>query len=658
MEERTIAGRYRLTDRIGAGGMGVVWRAEDTRLRRIVAVKELLARNGFDADSAKRAVREGRIAARLQHANVIALYDVVEDDERPWLVMEYLPSRSLATVLAERGTLPPDEVRRIGHQLAAGLASAHEAGVIHRDVKPGNVLVTEFGTVKVTDFGTSRVAGEGTLTASGMLVGTPAYLAPEVALGADPGFPSDVFGVGATLYAALEGGPPFGVDGNPILLLHRAAEGKYPPPANAGPLEPILTRLLDRDPANRPTMAEAERMLAEQSAEPATVLAPALPFAAATRIVLPVLDPPAETGPSEPLPADLPHTEPPRAEVPPTAAQPEEPQSDQPQSDQPRPGEPPHAEPQPDEERTAETAAADAPAGAAPAEAPPVDPPPAGAGTAEESSGAPAGAAATTVRDEPAVGAAATTPAATVPAGTPATTPAAAPVAATRPAARPAAAPPATPPGQDGEPGGEDGGRRRITLVAAGLVVLLGIVLVVALNRAWDVPDGGGIDDTTTGAGTSTGGQDPTGEGQTGEGQTGQDPTGQDPTGQPQDPTSGQPTGQSTTAPPTTTTAAQPVGPDQALTDYYALLPGDTATAFTRLTDRFKAGRQLTPAGYQQYWSGVASVTLSEVRVEGDRVVARVTTAYRDGRTEVELNSYALVRVGGGWAVDQQDKIG
>ncbi|RKT68162.1 serine/threonine protein kinase [Saccharothrix variisporea] len=330
VEERTVAGRYRLTDRIGAGGMGVVWRAEDTRLRRIVALKELVTRNGFDADSVRRAVREGRIAARLQHANVIALYDVVEDDGRPWLVMEYLPSRSLGAILAERGTLPPDEVRRIGAQLASGLAAAHASGVVHRDVKPGNVLVTEFGTVKVTDFGTSRVAGEGTITATGMLVGTPAYLAPEVARGEEIGFPADVFGVGATLYAALEGAPPFGTDGNPILLLHKAAEGKYPPPRNAGTLEPVLTRLLDPNPETRPTMAEAVRMLSEESTDPATVLASALPSAPATKVIVPPAlpadtpadpTPPADATPvPEPVVAAAPETagEPPAIVTPPT----------------------------------------------------------------------------------------------------------------------------------------------------------------------------------------------------------------------------------------------------------------------------------------------------------------------------------------------------
>ncbi|GAA3854699.1 serine/threonine-protein kinase [Saccharothrix violaceirubra] len=308
MVDRTVAGRYRLTEKLGAGGMGVVWRAEDTRLRRIVAVKELLARNGFDEESTRRAVREARIAARLQHSNVIALYDVVEDEGHPWLVMEYLPAKSLSAVISERGTLPADEVRRIAVQLAEGLAAAHKAGVVHRDVKPGNVLVTEFGTVKVTDFGTSRAADEATVTSSGLLVGTPAYLAPEVAQGSPADFPADVFGLGATLYAALEGSPPFGEDTNAIALLHRAAAGTFPAPENAGALEPVLLRLLDADPGARPTMAEAARMLQEISVEPVTVLASPTPVEAEpTRVVPPAK---ATTELPEPEPESEPEPEP------------------------------------------------------------------------------------------------------------------------------------------------------------------------------------------------------------------------------------------------------------------------------------------------------------------------------------------------------------
>ncbi|WP_030471965.1 serine/threonine-protein kinase [Lentzea aerocolonigenes] len=263
---RLVAGRYRLSQRIGSGAMGVVWTAHDERLHRTVAVKQLLLQPGLaeaDTDEAKRrAMREGRIAARLQHPHAVAVYDVAEDDGQPWLVMEYLPSKSLSAVLSERGTLPPRDVASIGMQVASALAAAHNAGIVHRDIKPGNVLLGDDGTVKITDFGISRATGDVTVTATGMLAGTPAYLAPEVAKGYDPGSPSDVFSLGSTLYAAIEGEPPFGLSENTIALLHKVASGKVNPPRNAGPLTALLMRLLRAEPEDRPTMAEARDALA------------------------------------------------------------------------------------------------------------------------------------------------------------------------------------------------------------------------------------------------------------------------------------------------------------------------------------------------------------------------------------------------------------
>ncbi|GHH38004.1 hypothetical protein GCM10017774_27730 [Lentzea cavernae] len=261
-----VAGRYRLSQRIGSGAMGVVWTAHDERLHRTVAVKQLLLQPGLaeaDTDEAKRrAMREGRIAARLQHPHAVAVYDVAEDDSQPWLIMEYLPSKSLSAVLSERGTLPPRDVASIGMQVASALAAAHNAGIVHRDIKPGNVLLGDDGTVKITDFGISRATGDVTVTATGMLAGTPAYLAPEVAKGYDPGSPSDVFSLGSTLYAAIEGEPPFGLSENTIALLHKVASGKVNPPRNAGPLTALLMRLLRAEPEDRPTMAEARDALA------------------------------------------------------------------------------------------------------------------------------------------------------------------------------------------------------------------------------------------------------------------------------------------------------------------------------------------------------------------------------------------------------------
>ena len=182
-----VAGRYRLTGRIGRGAMGVVWQAHDERLDRTVAVKLLSfvdAMTGTEGGRAdERVMREARLAAKLQHPHAIAVHDVVEHEGSPCLVMEYLPSQSLSAVLDERGALPADEVARIGAQLADALAAAHDVGIVHRDVKPDNVLIAPDGTVKITDFGISKAIGDATVTSVGVIACTPAYLAPEVANG-------------------------------------------------------------------------------------------------------------------------------------------------------------------------------------------------------------------------------------------------------------------------------------------------------------------------------------------------------------------------------------------------------------------------------------------------------------------------------------------
>ncbi|SFT81530.1 Serine/threonine protein kinase [Actinopolyspora lacussalsi subsp. righensis] len=264
-EGRLIAGRYRLHESIGSGAMGVVWRAVDERLQRTVAVKQLLLQQGHTEaetrEARERSMREGRIAARLQHQNAIAVFDVAEEDGQPVLVMEYLPSESLASRISERGLLSPIEVAGIGAQVAAALAAAHLAGIVHRDLKPGNILLGGDGTAKITDFGISRAVGDVAVTKSGILAGTPAYLSPEVALGRDPAPASDVFSLGSTLYAAIEGHPPFGVDDNAISLLHRVSRGQVDHPRNAGPMTPALLELLRADPVERPTMAQARDIL-------------------------------------------------------------------------------------------------------------------------------------------------------------------------------------------------------------------------------------------------------------------------------------------------------------------------------------------------------------------------------------------------------------
>ncbi|MGY1594514.1 serine/threonine-protein kinase [Geodermatophilus sp. SYSU D00708] len=279
-----VAGRYRLVSRIGGGGMGAVWLAHDDRLGRHVALKQVLPPSGAD-DAAveqqhQRALREGRIAARLTHPHAIRVFDVAEVDGSPWLVMEYLPSRSLAEVLHEDGVLPVDVVAQIGAQIADALAATHAAGVVHRDVKPANVLIGSGpdvdGLVKITDFGISHARGDVTLTQTGQITGTPAFLAPEVAQGAEMTPASDVFSLGATLFTCLEGQPPFGMDDNALRLLHRVAAGRPESPRRAGWMTGPLLRMLATDPAQRPTMEQVRDELAQLAVgpdgDPTTVL--------------------------------------------------------------------------------------------------------------------------------------------------------------------------------------------------------------------------------------------------------------------------------------------------------------------------------------------------------------------------------------------------
>lgn len=268
-----VAGRYRLRSKIGGGGMGAVWLAHDTLLDREVAIKQVLSVAGMTEDSAaqmrQRAMREGRIAARLSHRNAIAMHDVALESGEPWLVMEYLPSRSIAEILHQADTLPVDQVAQIGAQIADAMTEAHTAGILHRDIKPGNILIAEgrnAGLVKLTDFGISRSKDDVQLTQTGVVTGTPAYFAPEVARGEEPTEASDVYSLGSTLYTCVEGQPPFGVDENSLVLLHRVARGEIIPPQRSGALEGALLSMLEPSPARRPTMAQIRDRLAEVAA--------------------------------------------------------------------------------------------------------------------------------------------------------------------------------------------------------------------------------------------------------------------------------------------------------------------------------------------------------------------------------------------------------
>ncbi|MEU9196952.1 serine/threonine-protein kinase [Streptomyces hundungensis] len=263
-EQRLIAGRYRLLSSLGRGGMGVVWRARDEVLGREVAVKEVRAPAALDAAEEARLYarleREAWAAARVSHRNVVTVYDVATEDGRPWIVMELVRGLALSDVLDAEGPLSPQRTARIGAEVLAALRSAHDAGVLHRDVKPANVLLANDGRVVLTDFGIATVAGTQTLTLTGEVVGSPEFLAPERALGRTPGPASDLWSLGVLLYAAVEGDSPFRHD-TPLSTLRAVVDDALPPPRRAGPLAPVIEGLLRKDPAERPPAEEAEHQL-------------------------------------------------------------------------------------------------------------------------------------------------------------------------------------------------------------------------------------------------------------------------------------------------------------------------------------------------------------------------------------------------------------
>ncbi|MGW7198634.1 serine/threonine-protein kinase [Streptomyces chryseus] len=292
-ENERLAGRYRVVAQLGRGGMGVVWRAVDEVLGREVAVKELRTYNDASApelaDLRIRMQREARAAARVRHPGVIAVHDVAEHDGRPVIVMELVDGPSLDDVLGERGLLDPREAASIGAKVLEALSAAHQAGVLHRDVKPGNVLIERAGgRVVLTDFGIAAMddPGDGStthLTRSGELVGSLDYLAPERAQGHEPGPASDVWALGATLYAAVEGGSPFRRTSTWSTLTAIVAE-PLPEPRRSGPLGPVLQQLMAKDPAQRPDARQAARLLAAVAAgEDTTALAGGVPVGGAPR---------------------------------------------------------------------------------------------------------------------------------------------------------------------------------------------------------------------------------------------------------------------------------------------------------------------------------------------------------------------------------------
>jgi serine/threonine protein kinase len=257
MQPDIIAGRYRIVRPVGRGGMGTVWLCVDETLHREVALKQIGSLPGETPGDAARAMREARVTAALNHPNAISLYDVVEHDATTWLVMEYMASRTLSQLIASEGWLAPERVAAIAAQVAAALSSAHAMGIIHRDIKPGNILVGPGDEAKISDFGIARGHADVRHTQTGMVIGTPTFFSPELARGEESSFASDVWALGITLYTATEGAPPYQPQTNPLAMLSLIANEPVPPPKHAGPLRPVLAGMLDPDPSQRVSMAEA-----------------------------------------------------------------------------------------------------------------------------------------------------------------------------------------------------------------------------------------------------------------------------------------------------------------------------------------------------------------------------------------------------------------
>ncbi|MEU9628970.1 serine/threonine-protein kinase [Streptomyces luteogriseus] len=293
--ERVIAGRYRLLAPLGEGGMGTVWRARDEVLHREVAVKEVRAPSGLAGDDVQRMYarleREAWAAARVANRNVVTVYDVATDDGRPWIVMELVRGLSLAEVLDAEGPMEPQRAAHIGAEVLAALRSAHEAGVLHRDVKPANVLISNDGRIVLTDFGIAMVEGSSALTMTGEVIGSPEFLAPERALGRTPGPESDLWSLGVLLYAAVEGHSPFRHD-TPLSTLRAIVDEELPPPYRAGPLAPVIEGLLRKDPEQRlpPERAEEDLRVVAAGGSPRADTTRAVPF------------PPTAVGRPEPAP--------------------------------------------------------------------------------------------------------------------------------------------------------------------------------------------------------------------------------------------------------------------------------------------------------------------------------------------------------------------
>ncbi|SFE28618.1 Serine/threonine protein kinase [Actinopolyspora alba] len=279
---RLIADRYRMRARIGGGAMGSVWSGMDELLRRPVAIKAVRLPPGIpEAEAAEireRTLREARATAVVVHPNVVTLYDVAREGDEPFVVMELVPSHSLANIIADHGPLDDGQLAVVIDSVASALETAHQAGVVHRDVKPGNILLAADGRIKLSDFGISRNVAEPTLTRTGIMLGTPAFIAPEVAAGETVTAAADLWGLGAALYAAAEGVPPYDTDDNPVATINSVVNGPVPGTARPGPIGEVITALLVKDPRRRMSLREVrglvQPLLPDPGAEPFAGLVP------------------------------------------------------------------------------------------------------------------------------------------------------------------------------------------------------------------------------------------------------------------------------------------------------------------------------------------------------------------------------------------------
>ena len=591
-----IAGRYRLVKMLGAGGMGVVWQAWDERLERPVALKMLRTQPELterDRDIATdRAMREARINAGLQHRHAVTVFDVVEHEGQPCLVMQLVESTPLSILLREHGTLTPNEVARIGAQVSSALAEAHKMRIVHRDVKPGNILITDDGSAMISDFGISYALGDPTITATGIIHGTPAYLAPEVAQGRPSNFASDVFSLGSTMYTMLEGDPPFGADKNAIALLHRVARGGYPRPKRAGALAPLLREMLSADPKRRPAMTEVAAALSQiEKAGPAVLAAPNAPIASVPEPAVPVtpVDDPAApassagdvaTASTEPLTGPTTEKIPVDADVNADAGAHADAHSDAIPSRTPATAQ---TIPHPQSIDTAVIREAST-GKTFPMDQPTRFEPP-------------------TAETEPLRGAAPRSP---LPRGTPPRPPV-----------------PADPPAAPQAPTrrGRTGAVIAFALMAAAVVVGAAL-LFLPLRQG---TDSAAPSATETPAQTSS--------------------------TPPQTPTPS-PAVTSTTPAPEPVVPPPPVSPEQRVVDtitgYYALIPGDLDSAWVTMTADYQQNHAGGRDNYDAFWAAVAGVQIADVTASApDQGQATLTYYYRDGSVSQEVTAFRMVDEGG-----------